>query len=66
MAAPITGTLLAWKAEEGAEVGAGDVIAVMEAMKMETRIVAPVAGILRRLRAAGEGLEAGAPLARIE
>jgi len=66
VAAPITGTLLAWKAEEGAEVGAGDVIAVMEAMKMETRIVAPVAGILRRLRAAGEGLEAGAPLARIE
>ncbi len=64
--APITGTLLAWKAEDGVTVGAGEVIAVMEAMKMESHIVAPCAGILRRLRVAGGSVEAGAVLARIE
>ncbi|MER1967160.1 biotin carboxylase N-terminal domain-containing protein [Castellaniella sp. GW247-6E4] len=64
--APITGTLLAWKVKDGARVDEGDVIAVMEAMKMETQVTAPAAGALRQLRAAGDGVEAGAPLARVE
>src|SRR5690606_10079036 len=45
--APITGTLLAWKAGDGSTVQADEVIAVMEAMKMETEIIAPFAGVLR-------------------
>ncbi|MFO4987325.1 acetyl-CoA carboxylase biotin carboxyl carrier protein subunit [Salmonella enterica subsp. enterica serovar 1,4,[5],12:i:-] len=41
-------------------------IAVMEAMKMETRVEAPRAGRLRQLAAAGKPIGFGAPLARIE
>ncbi|WP_211220541.1 acetyl/propionyl/methylcrotonyl-CoA carboxylase subunit alpha [Pseudoclavibacter soli] len=44
--APISGTLVAWKAEDGAAVAAGDVVAVMEAMKMETQVAAPCDGVL--------------------
>ncbi|WP_269497904.1 acetyl/propionyl/methylcrotonyl-CoA carboxylase subunit alpha [Castellaniella sp. S9] len=66
VAAPITGSLLAWKAEDGARVEAGDVIAVMEAMKMETHVQAPCAGVLRHARAAGDAVDAGATLGRIE
>ena len=64
--APVAGTLLVWQAGEGAEVAAGEVIAVMEAMKMETRVEAPRAGRLRRLAEAGASLAFGAPLARID
>ncbi|WP_128255333.1 acetyl/propionyl/methylcrotonyl-CoA carboxylase subunit alpha [Falsirhodobacter deserti] len=64
--APVAGTLTLWQAEDGAEVAAGDVIAVMEAMKMETRVEAPRAGRLTRLAEAGAVLSAGAPLARID
>ncbi len=64
--APISGTLVAWKAEDGARVQAGEVIAVMEAMKMETQVEAPVAGELRHLCRTGDSIDAGASLARIE
>ncbi|MGO3743087.1 acetyl/propionyl/methylcrotonyl-CoA carboxylase subunit alpha [Kerstersia sp.] len=63
--APIAGQLQGWKAEEGAEVAEGDLLAVMEAMKMEMNIVAPRAGRLHRLAAAGSQIEAGAALAEI-
>ncbi len=42
--APIAGTLQAWKVEEGAEVAEGQLIAVMEAMKMEMQVCAHRAG----------------------
>ena len=64
--APVAGTLLVWQVPDGAEVEAGEVIAVMEAMKMETRIEAPHAGRLKHLAEAGAPLAFGAPLARIE
>ncbi|WP_240602634.1 acetyl/propionyl/methylcrotonyl-CoA carboxylase subunit alpha [Paracoccus endophyticus] len=64
--APVAGTLQVWQAEDGAEVAAGDVIAVMEAMKMETRVEAPHSGRLRHLAEAGAPVAFGAPLARIE
>ncbi|MCK6095312.1 ATP-grasp domain-containing protein [Micrococcus sp. EYE_162] len=57
--APITGSLVAWKADDGAQVAAGDVVAVMEAMKMETTVKAPSAGVFRR-----ESLEPGTALTR--
>lgn len=44
--APVAGNLHAWVVEEGTQVEAGQVVAVMEAMKMETSIVAPCAGKL--------------------
>ena len=55
-----------WQAEDGARVDAGQVIAVMEAMKMETRVEAPRSGRLRHLAGPGTPVPFGAPLARIE
>ena len=48
IAAPMAGTLLAWKAEEGETVAEGQLVAVMEAMKMEMQVTAPCAGTLHR------------------
>ena len=64
--APVPGTLTAWQVDDGATVEAGQVIAVMEAMKMETRIEAHRAGSITQVAKAGEVLSFGAPLARIE
>ena len=64
--APVAGTLSLWQAADGAQVQAGEVIAVIEAMKMETSIEAPHAGRLTRLAAEGATLAHGAPLARID
>jgi len=66
LTAPVAGTLTLWQAEDGAQVEAGQVIAVMEAMKMETRIEAQRAGRLTRLTPAGAALAQGDPLARID
>ncbi|SCW84674.1 biotin carboxyl carrier protein/biotin carboxylase [Rhizobium mongolense subsp. loessense] len=63
---PISGTLQAFKVEDGAEVAAGDLIAVIEAMKMETRVTALRAGKIRIKAQAGAYLQAGAEIARFE
>ncbi|WP_022707118.1 acetyl/propionyl/methylcrotonyl-CoA carboxylase subunit alpha [Paracoccus zeaxanthinifaciens] len=65
VAAPIAGTLSAWQVEDGAQVRQGQVIAVIEAMKMETRIEAHRAGRLTRIAAEGDTLAHDAPVARI-
>jgi biotin carboxyl carrier protein len=41
---PMPGTLLSYKVAEGATVAAGQVLLILEAMKMENEIVAPSAG----------------------
>ena len=64
--APISGTLQAFKVEDGAEVAAGDLIAVMEAMKMETQVTALRAGKIRLVAEAGAYLQAGTEIARFE
>jgi acetyl-CoA/propionyl-CoA carboxylase biotin carboxyl carrier protein len=64
--APISGTLQAFKVEDGADVAAGDLIAVMEAMKMETQVTASRAGKIRIKVEAGSYLQAGAEIARFE
>jgi acetyl-CoA/propionyl-CoA carboxylase biotin carboxyl carrier protein len=45
---PMAGTLVRWTVEDGAAVEQGDTIAVVEAMKMETAVVAPSAGLVHR------------------
>ncbi|PLK71665.1 acetyl/propionyl-CoA carboxylase subunit alpha [Rhizobium sp. TH135] len=64
--APISGTLQAFKVEDGTEVQAGDLIAVMEAMKMETQVTAARAGRIRFKAEAGAYLQAGHEIARYE
>jgi acetyl-CoA/propionyl-CoA carboxylase, biotin carboxylase, biotin carboxyl carrier protein len=65
VAAPVAGTLRAWKSEEGAEVAQGEVVAVMEAMKMEMQVCAHRAGRLTRSVDAGAYVDVGAVIARI-
>jgi acetyl-CoA/propionyl-CoA carboxylase biotin carboxyl carrier protein len=64
--APISGTLQAWKCADGDAVKEGDLIAVMEAMKMETQILSPRSGLLRIKAAEGAYVNAGSALAGIE
>lgn len=42
--APMPGTILSVKAQQGAQVKKGDILLVLEAMKMENEIVAPQDG----------------------
>jgi len=64
--APIAGTLQAWKIEDGAHVEKGELLAVMEAMKMETQVVASRAGVFRIETARGGYVAAGATLGLFE
>ncbi len=49
--APMPGTILAVKKAVGDSVKAGDVICVLEAMKMENDIVAPCDGVVKSINA---------------
>ncbi len=62
---PISGTLHQWIAADGQCVEEGELIAVMEAMKMEVQVVATRSGTLTCLAGVGELLDAQMPLARI-
>ena len=59
IAAPVSGTLQAFKIADGATVAEGDLVAVMEAMKMETQVLAPKSGRLRLRVKEGDYLQAG-------
>lgn len=63
--APIGGTLQQWLVENGAHVEKGDPVAVMEAMKMETRINAPKSGKVEIGVEKGSVVSFGAKLAAI-
>lgn len=65
VSAPVAGTLTIWLAEDGAAVEAGEVIAVIEAMKMETRIEAHRAGRLNHEVEPGVSVSYGEVVARI-
>ena len=65
VAAPSAGNLHAWKVGEGDAVQAGDVIAVMEAMKMEMQVTAHRSGRITLQAAAGSYQAAGSCIARI-
>ena len=48
LAAPMDGTVVKWAAEDGAQVGEGDTVLVLEVMKMETPVRAHRSGTLTR------------------
>ena len=58
--APMQGKIVAVKVKTGSLVKAGDVIAVLEAMKMENEVVAPTDGTLMSIHVTvGQSVEAG-------
>lgn len=62
--APMAGSLLQWKVAEGAQVQAGEVVAVLESMKMENPVTVPKAGLLQQKVVAGSLVQAGQVLAQ--
>ncbi|XAS64159.1 biotin carboxylase N-terminal domain-containing protein [Micrococcaceae bacterium Sec5.8] len=64
--ADMAGTVVKWLVDPGAEVSAGDPVVVLEAMKMETQVLAHRGGTVTGFRAeAGGVVSAGAVLALI-
>ncbi|MCA1408604.1 ATP-grasp domain-containing protein [Ensifer sp. IC3342] len=63
--APIPGTLQKWLVEDGAEVNDGEAVALIEAMKMETRVHAPKTGRIKITAEPGTTVSLGAELATI-
>ena len=62
--APMPGKILSVKASEGQQVSKGDVILLLEAMKMENEVVAPQDGTIATINvASGAAVEAGDVLA---
>ena len=67
IAAPMQGTILDVKVLPGQRVAAGDVVAILEAMKMENHIAATVEGTVSEIAVSrGEVVETGQPLVVIE
>ncbi|MBO0852596.1 MAG: acetyl/propionyl/methylcrotonyl-CoA carboxylase subunit alpha [Nocardia sp.] len=62
---PMPGSVIAIQVEAGAEVAAGTAIVVVEAMKMEHTLTAPVAGTVDLLVAAGDQVKFEQVLARV-
>lgn len=48
--APLPGTVWKLKTSAGAKVSAGDVVIILEAMKMENEILAPIDGVVSEVR----------------
>ena len=64
--APMPGNILDVKVAAGASVKAGDVLVILEAMKMENEIVAPQDGTVATINVAvGDSVEPGATLATL-
>lgn len=65
--APMVGKILKLEKKAGDQVAEDDVIIVMEAMKMEIPVVAPVSGVLKEIKVSpGQAVEAEQVLAEIE
>lgn len=66
-AAPMPGTVQAIRVTVGAAVKAGDIVAIMEAMKMQMSITAPYDGVVRAICVqAGTQVSEGTELVQIE
>ena len=64
--APMTGRVASVEAPAGSRVREGDLLLTIEAMKMEFKVLAPAAGTVAIDCAAGDRVELGQVLARIE
>ena len=66
VASPLTGMIVEVKVTEGQSVSEGDIVAVMESMKLEISIRAAAAGIATNITASnGDMVERGQVLAEI-
>ena len=64
---PITGKITSVEVKAGDEVKEGDVICLIESMKMENPILAPVAGKITEVKVSeGQTVETGNVIATIE
>lgn len=63
--APINGVISAWKCQEGEQVTEGQVLAIMEAMKMEVSVVAHKSGCIKLHMASGQTVNADQMIAEI-
>ena len=63
LASPLTGTVFSVEVEEGQQVGSGDVVIILEAMKMETEVRATRAGrVVSIVVREGDSVQNGAAL----
>jgi methylmalonyl-CoA carboxyltransferase small subunit len=64
---PVSGVVVKLVAAAGASIKAGDALLVLEAMKMETHIVAPQSGVIAAIRVAkGDRVQTGDVLVEFE
>jgi acetyl-CoA/propionyl-CoA carboxylase, biotin carboxylase, biotin carboxyl carrier protein len=67
IAAPMQGTILRVLVEPGQEIQAGDVVCILEAMKMENAIPAPRAGVVTEIPVdAGQNVQPGDTLVELD
>jgi biotin carboxyl carrier protein len=64
--APMPGTILDIKVSSGQTVKSGDILFILEAMKMENEIMAPVDGVVQVVAAKGATVNTGDVLASIQ
>ncbi len=62
---PMPGTILAVNVQNGQSVKEGDVLFILEAMKMENEIMAPCSGVVTVATSKGSAVDTGAVLATI-
>ncbi|MWP62640.1 acetyl/propionyl/methylcrotonyl-CoA carboxylase subunit alpha [Gilliamella sp. Pas-s25] len=62
---PVSGSVFKWVINDNQSVNAGDVIAIMEAMKMEVQVIAHRNGVLKQTIKEGNYVSAGSPVAEI-
>lgn len=64
--APITGLIMEIRKKVGNRMKAGDILLILEAMKMENEIITPEPGVVKEIKVRkGQRVKTGAPLAII-